>query len=43
MTVIQVTRATHDLIADAFVLEPNGTVTVKGRGDMESWDLVAVR
>lgn len=41
--VIQVTRATRDLIVDAFVLEPHGTVTVKGRGEMETWDLVGPR
>ncbi len=40
---IQVTRATQDLIADDFVLEPHGTVTVKGRGEMETWFLVGPR
>ncbi|MEK6721724.1 MAG: adenylate/guanylate cyclase domain-containing protein [Chloroflexota bacterium] len=40
---IQVTRATHDLIADTFVLEPHGTVAVKGRGEVETWFLVGPR
>ena len=40
---IQITRATHELIADEFVLERHGTVTVKGHGEMETWDLVGPR
>lgn len=34
---IQITRATHDLIEDEFVCEPRGTISVKGKGEMESW------
>jgi guanylate cyclase len=34
---IQVTRATYELIKDDFVCEPRGTVTVKGKGEMEVW------
>jgi class 3 adenylate cyclase len=37
---IQVTRATHDLIEDEFVLEPRGKVAVKGKGEIETWYLV---
>ncbi len=40
---IQITRATHDLIEDEFVCEPRGTVSVKGKGDMETWYLVRAR
>jgi guanylate cyclase len=35
--VIQITRATYELIKDAFVCEPRGTVEVKGKGAMEVW------
>ncbi|NJD29376.1 MAG: adenylate/guanylate cyclase domain-containing protein [Chloroflexi bacterium] len=37
---IQVTRATYELLRDEFVLEPRGTVTVKGKGELETWYLV---
>ncbi len=40
---IQVTRTTHDLLADDFVLEPQGSVAVKGRGEMDIWFLVRER
>jgi class 3 adenylate cyclase len=40
---IQITRATHELIMDDFVWEPRGTVSVKGKGDMETWYLVGRR
>jgi guanylate cyclase len=40
---VQVTRATHDLIADAFVLEPRGMVAVKGKGEIETWYLTGRR
>ena len=35
--VIQITRATYDLIKDGFVCEPRGTVNVKGTGEMKVW------
>ena len=35
--VIQITRSTFELIKDAFVCEPRGTVDVKGKGAMEVW------
>jgi adenylate cyclase len=40
---IQVTRATFELLEDEFHFEPRGTVTVKGKGDMETWYLVGPR
>jgi adenylate cyclase len=40
---IQVTRATFELLKDEFRFEPRGTLTVKGKGDMETWYLVGPR
>jgi len=40
---IQITRATYELIKDEFECEPRGTVTVKGKGEMETWYLVGRR
>src|SRR4029079_19185619 len=40
---IQITNATHDLIADEFVCEPRGTIAVKGKGDMDVWYVVGRR
>jgi guanylate cyclase len=40
---IQITRATYELIRDEFECEPRGTVTVKGKGEMETWYLVGRR
>jgi adenylate cyclase len=40
---IQITRATHELIKDEFECEYRGTVPVKGKGEMETWYLVAKR
>ena len=37
---IQVTRATYELLRDEFELEPRGTVSIKGKGDVETWYLV---
>jgi guanylate cyclase len=37
---IQITRATYELLKDEFICEPRGTVTVKGKGEMETWYLV---
>jgi adenylate cyclase len=38
---IQVTAATHELLKDGFVFEHRGEVQVKGKGDMDTWYLVA--
>jgi hypothetical protein len=35
--ILQITRATYELIKDEFVCEPHGTVNVKGKGEMEVW------
>jgi len=40
---IQMTRSTYELLKDEFLCEPRGTVTVKGKGDMETWYLVGSR
>lgn len=40
---IQVSRDTCELLKDAFVLEPRGTINVKGKGDMETWYLIGRR
>ena len=36
---IQITRATYELIKDDFVCEPRGTLYVKGKGEMEAWQI----
>ncbi len=38
---IQITRATYDLIKDEFLCEPRGPVNVKGKGVMEVWQVLA--
>jgi adenylate cyclase len=38
---IQITRATYELIKDEFECEYRGTIPVKGKGDMETWHLIA--
>jgi guanylate cyclase len=40
---IQITRSTKELLEDEFVCEPRGTVTVKGKGEMETWYVVGRR
>jgi guanylate cyclase len=40
---IQITRATYGLLRDEFVCERRGTVTVKGKGEMETWYLLGRR
>jgi adenylate cyclase len=40
---IQITRATKELLEDEFVCEPRGTISVKGKGEMETWYLVGRR
>jgi guanylate cyclase len=37
---IQITRATYELLADEFALEPRGTISVKGKGEVEAWYLL---
>jgi adenylate cyclase len=40
---IQITRATYELIKDEFICEPRGTVQVKGKGEMEVWLVLAAK
>jgi class 3 adenylate cyclase len=40
---IQITRSTWQLVRDDFVTEPIGLVEVKGKGEVETWRLVAAR
>ena len=40
---IQITRATYDLLADAFECEPRGTIAIKGKGEIEAWYLIRPR
>jgi hypothetical protein len=40
---IQITRATYELLADEFECEPRGTITVKGKGEVEAWYLIRPR
>jgi adenylate cyclase len=40
---IQVTRATYELLRDEFVLDTRGVLPIKGKGDVETWYLVARR
>ena len=40
---IQITRATYDLLADAFKCEPRGTIAVKGKGEIEALYLIRPR
>jgi adenylate cyclase len=37
---IQVTRATYERLRDEFILEPRGSIPVKGKGKLETWYLV---
>jgi adenylate cyclase len=41
--VIQITRSTWELVRDDFVTESRGLVEVKGKGEVETWQLVAPR
>jgi adenylate cyclase len=40
---IQITTATHELLTDEFECEPRGTITVKGKGEMDVWYVVGRR
>jgi guanylate cyclase len=41
--IIQITRATYEIIKDEFICEPRGTVNVKGKGEMEVWHVVGAK
>lgn len=40
---IQITRATYDLIKNDIACEPQGRVSVKGKGEMDVWHVVKAR
>ncbi|MBF0099564.1 MAG: hypothetical protein HQK77_01510 [Desulfobacterales bacterium] len=40
---IQVTRNTYDIIKDMFICEPQGQITIKGKGEMEIWHVLRAR
>ncbi len=40
---IQITQATYDLIKNDFVCEPRGLINVKGKGEMEVWQVKGKR
>jgi adenylate cyclase len=40
---IQITRATYELVHQDFACEPRGTISVKGKGDMETWHVLGPR
>lgn len=40
---IQITRATKELLEDEFVCESRGTISLKGKGETETWYLVRRR
>jgi adenylate cyclase len=40
---IRITKATQNLVGDAFLCEPEGTVDIKGKGAMEVWRLLRRR
>ncbi|MCP3976864.1 MAG: adenylate/guanylate cyclase domain-containing protein [bacterium] len=40
---IQITRATYELIKDDYVCEPKGRVRVKGKGEMDVWHVTGAR
>jgi adenylate cyclase len=40
---IQITRATYELLKDEFVCRPRGMISVKGKGELETWYLERTR
>jgi len=40
---IQITRSTYELLRDEYETEPRGLVPVKGKGEIETWQLVRRR
>jgi adenylate cyclase len=40
---IQITHSTYELLANEFEFEPRGTITVKGKGEVEAWYLLRRR
>jgi guanylate cyclase len=40
---IQISQATYELIKDEFICQPKGQVAIKGKGLMETWNLVGAK
>ena len=40
---VQITQTTYELIKDEFDCEPRGTMTNKGKGEMEVWLVKSVK
>ena len=40
---VQITQTTYELIKNEFVCEPRGTVTIKGKGEMEVWLVISAK
>jgi guanylate cyclase len=40
---IQITRATYELLGDEFECETRGRISVKGKGEMETWHVIGRR
>jgi adenylate cyclase len=40
---VQITQTTYELIKDEFDCEPRGTMTIKGKGEMEVWLVKSVK
>lgn len=40
---IQITQSTYKLLADQFVCEPHGVISIKGKGPMETWFLLGMK
>jgi adenylate cyclase len=41
--IIQITGATYELIKDEFICKPRGMVQVKGKGEMEVWQVIGAK
>jgi adenylate cyclase len=41
--VIQISRATYELIKDDYICESKGSIQVKGKGEMEIWHIIEAR
>jgi guanylate cyclase len=40
---VQITQASYELIKDEFLCEPRGTVSVKGKGEMDVWLVLSAK
>lgn len=37
---IQLTQASYELLKDEFVCEPRGSISIKGKEEMPTWNLI---